>query len=99
MTERTNAIWLHRYSAASIALAVAQLVATFLATSHSFPGTPFAPHSRLFRELALLDAALACVAIGLATLALAKEQPKGFAIAAVGLSVASLLICTLRMAV
>jgi len=92
-------LWSHRFSVASFGLAFANLFVSFVAMSVQFWGAPLNIHSGLQGDLAWFPLVLGLMSTGLAAIALVKEHPKGYAFAAVGLSVPTYMLCLLRHAV
>jgi hypothetical protein len=92
-------LWLHRYSLLSIALACANLFIVFAGTSDWYLEARLVPHTEPYRRLALATLVLAFASFGFGGMAVAKEEPKTFALAVVVASVLSFFICGFRMAV
>ena len=92
-------LWSKRYSLMSMLLALVEGLIAFGVTSSLFPGTPAAPQSGLLRRLVLFNLILAFLSFLMGGLAIAKEQPKVTAVAALVVSVLAFLLSGLRVAV
>jgi hypothetical protein len=91
-------LWLYRYALLSITLALADFLIIFGGTGAWSCAPPPVPHSEPYRRLVYTHLGLFSVSVGLAGVALAREQPKKFAFTAVAVSLCSFFLCTMRMA-
>ena len=92
-------LWSHRYSVASFGLSFADLYVSFVVMSNWYWGAPYDYRTGMQGGLAWFPLLLGFMSTGLAAIAVAKEHPKRFALAAVGVSAPTFLICLLRHAV
>ena len=92
-------LWLHRWSLLSAGLAFAQFLIIFGGTGAWSSAPPPVPHSAAYQRLAYLGLGLFGASMGFAGVGLAREEPRKFAFAAVGVSLCCMMICTMRMAV
>jgi len=92
-------LWLHRYSLLSIGIALADLLLIFGGTGALSGAAPPVPHSEPYKRLVYLDLGLFFASMSLAGVGLAREQPRKLAFVAVAVSLCSLMLCTMRMAV
>jgi uncharacterized membrane protein len=87
-----------RYCVISLGLACANFVIVFGGTGAWSSAAPPAPHSPAYQRLASLNLGLATASLGFAVLGVFREEPTKFALVAVGASLCSFFLCTVRTA-
>ena len=92
-------LWLHRYSAASFGLSIANFLISFWVMSPRYCRAPSELWSTFQGALGWSPIWLGLLSTTLAAVALAKEHPKLYGFAAVGVSVPTFMLCLMHHAV